>query len=89
MWITLLILALAAVVGLTMARAVFQGRLPPLASAIFHGALAASRRTTVKREGPGVHLLALCSCHAAKRLPSAAAGFAFINFQRLHTGQPT
>lgn len=42
MWIIILILAVAAVVGLTMALAVFQGRLPPLASAIFHGALAAS-----------------------------------------------
>jgi predicted membrane channel-forming protein YqfA (hemolysin III family) len=40
MWITILIFAVAAIVGITMAQAVFQGRLPPLASALTHGALA-------------------------------------------------
>jgi predicted membrane channel-forming protein YqfA (hemolysin III family) len=42
MWITVLIFAIAAVVGLTMAVAVFQGRLPPLASALIHGGLVAT-----------------------------------------------
>ena len=42
MWITLLIFAIAAVVGLTMALAVMQGRFPPVASAVIHGVLAAS-----------------------------------------------
>jgi predicted membrane channel-forming protein YqfA (hemolysin III family) len=42
MWITILIFAVAALVGLTMAVAVFQGRFPPIASAVIHGALAAS-----------------------------------------------
>jgi hypothetical protein len=42
MWITVLIFAIAAAVGLTMALAVFQGRFPPLVSAIVHGVLAAS-----------------------------------------------
>jgi len=42
MWITVLIFAIAAVVGLTMAVAVFQGRFPPIASAVTHGILAAS-----------------------------------------------
>src|ERR1700730_4447189 len=42
MWIAILIFAIAAVVGVTMAAAVFQGRLPPLASALVHGALAAA-----------------------------------------------
>jgi len=42
MWITVLIFAIAAVVGLTMAVAVFQGRFPPIASAVIHGILAAS-----------------------------------------------
>ena len=42
MWITVLIFAIAAAVGLTMAVAVFQGRFPPIASAIVHGILAAS-----------------------------------------------
>jgi predicted membrane channel-forming protein YqfA (hemolysin III family) len=42
MWITVLIFAIAAAVGLTMALAVFQGRFPPVASAVVHGALAAT-----------------------------------------------
>ena len=42
MWITVLIFAIAAAVGLTMAVAVFQGRFPPIASAVVHGILAAS-----------------------------------------------
>ena len=42
MWITVLIFALAAVVGLTMALAAFKGQFPPVASAVIHGVLAAS-----------------------------------------------
>jgi hypothetical protein len=42
MWITILIFAAAALVGLTMAVAVFQGRFPPVASAVVHGVLAAA-----------------------------------------------
>lgn len=42
MWITILIFAVAAVIGLTMALAVFQGKFPPVASAVVHGALAAT-----------------------------------------------
>jgi len=42
MWATILVFAVAAVVGLTMAMAVFQGRFPPVASAVVHGVLAAT-----------------------------------------------
>jgi hypothetical protein len=42
MWITILIFAVAALVGITMAVAVFQGRFPPVASAVIHGVLAAA-----------------------------------------------
>jgi hypothetical protein len=41
-WITILVFAVAAVVGLTMAIAAFQGKLPPVAGAVLHGILAAS-----------------------------------------------
>jgi hypothetical protein len=42
MWITILIFAVAAIVGLTMALAAFKGQFPPVASAVIHGVLAAS-----------------------------------------------
>ena len=42
MWLIIAIFAIAAVVGLTMAIAVFQGKLPPVPSAILHGVLAAT-----------------------------------------------
>jgi hypothetical protein len=42
MWAAILIFAVAAVVGLTMAVAAFQNRFPPVGSAILHGALAAA-----------------------------------------------
>ena len=42
MWIPVLVFAVAALVGLTMAVAVFKGRFPPASSAVVHGVLAAS-----------------------------------------------
>ncbi len=42
MWLIVLIFALAVVVGLTMAIAAFQGKFPPVSSAVLHGVLAAS-----------------------------------------------
>lgn len=42
MWLTIAIFAVAAVVGLTMAIAAFQGKFPPVPSAILHGVLAAT-----------------------------------------------
>jgi hypothetical protein len=42
MWATLLVFAVAAVIGLTMAMAVFQNRFPPVGSAVLHGVLAAT-----------------------------------------------
>ena len=42
MWAAILVFAVAAVVGVTMAIAVFQNRFPPVGSAVLHGALAAS-----------------------------------------------
>jgi hypothetical protein len=42
MWITILIFAVAAVIGLTMALAVFRGQFPRVASAVIHGLLAAT-----------------------------------------------
>jgi hypothetical protein len=42
MWLIIAIFAVAAVVGLTMAIAAFQGKFPPVPSAILHGVLAAS-----------------------------------------------
>ena len=42
MWLTIGIFAVAAIVGLTMALSVFQGKFPPVASAVIHGALAAT-----------------------------------------------
>ncbi|HYL02246.1 MAG TPA: hypothetical protein VEU54_02405 [Steroidobacteraceae bacterium] len=41
-WITILIFAVAAVIGLTMALAAFRGSFPPVASAVLHGAFAAT-----------------------------------------------
>lgn len=41
-WLIVLIFALAAVVGLTMALAVLQGKFPKVGSAIIHGILAAT-----------------------------------------------
>lgn len=41
-WLVVVIFALAAVVGLTMALAVFQGRFPNVGSAVIHGILAAT-----------------------------------------------
>ena len=42
MWLIIAIFAVAAVVGLTMAIAAFQGKFPPVASAVLHGVLAAT-----------------------------------------------
>jgi hypothetical protein len=42
MWLIVLIFAVAAVVGLTMALAAFKGQFPPVASAVIHGVFAAS-----------------------------------------------
>ncbi|HVP33205.1 MAG TPA: hypothetical protein VMT09_06085 [Steroidobacteraceae bacterium] len=42
MWLIILIFAIAAVIGLTMAIAAFQGNFPPVASAVMHGVLAAT-----------------------------------------------
>jgi len=42
MWLIVLLFAIAAVVGLTMAIAAFQGKFPPVPSAVLHGVLAAS-----------------------------------------------
>ena len=42
MWLIIAIFAIAAVVGLTMAIAAFQGKFPPVPSAILHGVLAAT-----------------------------------------------
>jgi hypothetical protein len=42
MWISVLVFAVAALVGLTMAVAVFKGRFPPVSSAVVHGLLAAT-----------------------------------------------
>jgi hypothetical protein len=42
MWLIVVLFAIAAVIGLTMAVAAFQGRLPPVPSAVLHGLLAAS-----------------------------------------------
>jgi hypothetical protein len=68
MWITVLIFAVAAIVGLTMALAVFQGRLPPIASAITHGALAAT----------GLVLLIVAVCHGAASPARWALGFFLV-----------
>jgi len=42
MWLIILIFAIAAVIGLTMAIAAFQGNFPPVPSAVLHGVLAAT-----------------------------------------------
>jgi len=69
MWIAVLIFAIAAVVGLTMALAVFQGRLPPIASAVVHGALAAT----------GLVLLIVAVCaHRATGAARWALGFFLV-----------
>jgi hypothetical protein len=42
MWLIVVLFAIAAVIGLTMAIAAFQGKFPPVPSAVLHGLLAAS-----------------------------------------------
>jgi len=42
MWLIIAIFAVAAIVGLTLGLAAFQGHLPPVPSAILHGVLAAT-----------------------------------------------
>jgi len=42
MWLIVILFAVAAVVGVTMAIAAFQGRFPPVAAAVLHGAFAGS-----------------------------------------------
>lgn len=42
MWLIIILFAVAAVIGLTMAVAAFQGKFPPVPSAVLHGLLAAS-----------------------------------------------
>jgi len=69
MWITILIFAITAAVGLTMALAVFQGRLPPVGSAVVHGALAAT----------GLVLLIVAVCvHRAAGAARWALGFFLV-----------
>jgi len=63
-----LIFAIAAAVGLTMAVAVFQGRLPPLASALIHGALVAT----------GLVLLIVAVCVQSGRRPCALGTGLFL-----------
>lgn len=41
-WICILAFAIAAVIGLTMALAVFKGRFPPVSSAVLHGLFGAT-----------------------------------------------
>jgi hypothetical protein len=41
-WLIVLIFAIAAVVGITLGVAAFQGRFPPVSSAVLHGVLAAA-----------------------------------------------
>lgn len=42
MWLIIILFALAALIGVTMAVAAFQGKFPPVPSAVLHGLLAAS-----------------------------------------------
>jgi hypothetical protein len=42
LWITILVFAIGAVIGLTMALAVFKGRFPPVSSAVLHGLFGAT-----------------------------------------------
>jgi len=42
MWLIIILFAAAAVIGLTMAIAAFQGKFPPVPSAVLHGIFAAS-----------------------------------------------
>jgi len=42
MWLIIILFAVAAVIGLTMAMAALQGKFPPVPSAVLHGLLAAS-----------------------------------------------
>jgi predicted membrane channel-forming protein YqfA (hemolysin III family) len=68
MWITVLIFAVAAMVGLSMALAVFQGRFPPIASAITHGVLVAT----------GLVLLIVAVCRGATGAARWALGFFLV-----------
>lgn len=42
MWLIIVIFAVAAVIGLTMALAAFKGKFPPVPSAVLHGVFAAT-----------------------------------------------
>src|SRR5690242_285334 len=42
LWITILVFAIAAVIGVTMALAVFKGQFPPVPSAVLHGLFGAT-----------------------------------------------
>ncbi|HLJ37937.1 MAG TPA: hypothetical protein VKT54_05970 [Steroidobacteraceae bacterium] len=66
LWLIVLIFAIAAVVGLTMAVAAFQGKFPPVASAVLHGVLAAAAL---------VLLIIAVAVHAAAGAAVWALGF--------------
>ena len=69
MWIPVLIFAVAALVGLTMAVAAFKGRSPPVFSAVIHGLLA----------GTGlVVLLIAVFMHGVTGAPKWALGFLLL-----------
>jgi hypothetical protein len=42
MWLIIILFAVAAVIGVTMAMAAYQGKFPPVPSAVLHGLLAAT-----------------------------------------------
>jgi hypothetical protein len=66
MWIPVLIFAVAALVGLTMAVAALKGRFPPVSSAVIHGLLAATGL---------VVLLIAVFMHGVTGAPKWALGF--------------
>lgn len=69
MWVPVLVFAVAALVGLTMAIAVFKGRFPPVSSAVIHGLLAAT----------GLVLLIIAvGVHGVTGAPKWALGFFLV-----------
>jgi hypothetical protein len=69
MWITILVFAVAAVIGLTMALAAFKGQFPPVPSAVFHAIFAATGL---------VLLLIAVVAHGAGGLARWALGFFLV-----------
>ena len=81
MWLIIGLFAVAAVVGLTMAIAAFQGKFPPVPSAILHGVFAATALVlllvAVLMKGVGgAALWALC-CFLVAALGGFTLAFAF------------